>query len=445
MSYRSTRRSFLKHVAVAGAALPWAMPRLVRAASPNTMLNHIAFGANGMAKSDISSLSRHPSFKLIAACDVDSTRLDYVKGAFKDVQFFSDWREVFDKLGDKFDSCNVTVPDHSHAPIAMTAIHHGKHVYCQKPLCHEIYEVRKVTEAAAKAGVVTQMGIQIHSSIYYRMAVAIVQSGGIGKVKEIHSWSGKKWGDNGARPNRSDPVPDTLNWDVWLGVGPQTDFIGGGYFHPGQWRKRLDFGTGTFGDMGCHIYDPIYNAAALTAPVSLTSLGPKPSEYNWGINAHIKYVFPGTQYTESKTVNVTWYDGDMRPPKEVTDLVTGRGIPGQGSIIVGTEGTMLLPHIERPFLYPVDKYKDYAYPKLEGQDHWLQFVDACTGTGKTSAGFDYAGPLTESVLLGGVATRFPNETIEWDAPSLSFKNKPEATALIRRTYRKGWNIPGLSD
>jgi len=454
MVQRTTRRTFIKHIAVAGAALPVVSPSLVRAASPNGKLRHVSFGANGMAWADINSLSRSKHFDLVAAVEIDLRRFDKLDQKFPKTKKFQDWREVFDKHAGDFDSCNVTVPDHMHAPIAMTALNHDKHVYGQKPLAHDIYEVRRLTEAAAaKPNLATQMGIQIHSHTYYRLGVELIHSGAIGKVKQVHTFSNKKWGDMSPRPDKSDPVPDSLDWNGWLGVCEKRPFIKG-YYHPGQWRKRLDFGTGTFGDMGCHIYDPVFEALGLTTPLSLTSHGPTPNEHNWSIDAKIEYVFPGTQYSAGDTVKVTWYDGDARPPQDVVAAVekemakvVGKDaytLPGQGSIFLGTEGMMLLPHIARPFLLPHATYADFKYPKVQGTDHWGQFVDASRGEGKTLAPFSFSGPLTEAVLLGGVATRFKGQTLKWHADKLSF-DEPQATALVRKTYRKGWEVPGLSD
>jgi predicted dehydrogenase len=288
------------------------------------------------------------------------------------------------------------------------------------------------------------MGIQIHSAVEYRLAVKLVQDGAIGKIKEVHTWSNKKWGDSGKRPDRNDPVPADMNWDLWLGVAESRPFVGAGYYHPGNWRKRLDFGTGTFGDMGCHIYDPVFKALALTAPLSVRSEGPTPDTENWAVDAVIHYLFPGTPFTEGKTVKVVWYDGDQRPPAEIVKLLEGDRTPDQGSIFVGTKGVMLLPHISRPVLYPDNTYKDFKLPPMDGNDHWLQFLEAIRGNGKTAANFDYAGPLTEAVLLGGVATRFPKTTLEWNAKAVKFSNVSDANKFLRRTYRKGWEVKGLS-
>jgi predicted dehydrogenase len=301
-----------------------------------------------------------------------------------------------------------------------------------------------MTVLAREKKLATQMGIQIHSDSVYRLAVRLVQDLVIGPVKEVHTWSSKKWGDPAPRPDRSDPVPAGFNWDFWLGVAAERPFIGGDYYHPGNWRKRLDFGTGTFGDMGCHIYDPVFKALALTAPLSVRSEGAPPNPWNWANDALIRYVFPGTKYSEGKTVGVTWYDGDQRPSKEVQGLLEGQAAPDQGSIFIGTKGVLLLPHVGRPQLFPQAQFKEFAMPRVGSVNHWTQWLEACRGQGTPSANFDYSGPLTEAVLLGGLATRFPKTTLEWDAAGLKFTNLAEANQYLRRTYRKGWEVKGLS-
>jgi len=422
------------------------MPFVTRdllAAPPSETLRHASFGAGGMAAADLGAITHSPGVKLVAVADVDLDNAAKMKKKFPDVKVYQDWREMLDQEKD-LDSVNVSTPDHMHAPMAMSALQLGRHVYCQKPLTHDIYETRQLTLAARKKRLVTQMGIQIHSGPEYRLAVRLIQDLAIGKVLEVHTWSNKKWGDMTPRPDRSDPVPASLNWDLWLGVAAARPYLGNGYYHPGNWRMRLDFGTGTFGDMGCHIYDPVFKALGLTAPLSVRSEGPAPNPWNWAIDAVIHYVFPGTPFTEGKTVKVTWYDGDQRPPREVQALLGEEKLPGQGSIFIGTKGLMLLPHIGQPQLLPVVQFESYPMPRITGDNHWTQFVDACRGKGRTLANFDYAGPLTEAVLLGSVATHFPKTTLAWDAAKLKFKNLADANRLLRRRYRKGWEVKGLS-
>jgi predicted dehydrogenase len=455
---RSTRRDFLKTVGAAGLAAPF-FARNLHAAAPSRVLRHASFGAAGMAWADIQAITSNPFVKLVAVADVDLARTKQLKEAFPDVKVYQDWRQLLDKEQGNIDSVNVSTPDHMHAPIALSAMQLGKHCYCQKPLAHDLYETRALTQFAREKKLVTQMGIQIHSYKVYRQAVAIVQSGVIGKVKEVHTWSSKKWGDTGQPPANSDPVPDSLDWNLWLGVSAARPFVKG-YYHPGNWRKRLDFGTGTFGDMGCHIFDPVFEALALTAPLSLRSEGPAPDQWNWAINARIKYIFPGTAFTAEKTVPVTWYDGDARPPAEIQALIKeavtadGAGEKGksgkrkvdpdnQGSIIIGTSGVLHVPHIGAPKLYPVAKFRDYVLPERAQGHHWTEWAEACIQGGKPGANFDYSGPLTESVLLGSVAVRFPQTTLQWNAAKLQFDNEKTANQYVRRTYREGWQVAGL--
>jgi predicted dehydrogenase len=461
---RPSRRDFLKTAAGAALAAPF-FARSLHAAQPSRVLRHASFGAAGMAWADIQAICSNPFVKLVAVADVDLGRIKQVKEAHPEVRVYQDWRQLLDREAGQIDSVNVSTPDHMHAPIAYSALQLGKHVYCQKPLTHSIHETRVLTQLAREKKVVTQMGIQIHSQKVYRQAVAIVQSGIIGKVKEVHTWSNKKWGDRGAPAGRTDPVPANFDWNLWLGIAADRPYLAGGYYHPGNWRKRLDFGTGTFGDMGCHIFDPVFEALALTAPVSIRSEGPAPDTWNWSINAHIKYVFPGTRFTAEKTVPVTWYDGDARVPREILALVGGdkqaastddgtgavdarkktvRNNYEQGSIVIGTSGVLHIPHIATPKLYPVEKFADYKLPDVAGSHHWSDWAEACTGgSAKPLAPFDYSGPLTEAVLLGSVAVRFPQATLQWDSAALKFTNETAANRHLRRQYRRGWEIAAL--
>jgi len=432
-----TRRSALGAIAAALSA-PFVF-RHYTTAAPNETLNHASFGANGMAWGDIGALAKSKYLKLVAVAEVDLARAAKVKKDFPDVKVYQDWRELLDKEKG-LNSVNVSTPDHMHAPITMRAIQQGLHVYTQKPLTQTIYEARQLAKAARDKKVVSQMGIQVHSAAEHRTIVAIIQSGAIGKVKEVHSWSGKQWGDRKPRPDRMDPVPEGLNWDLWLGVAAERPFIAG-YYHPSEWRKRLDFGTGTFGDMGCHILDPVFTALTLAAPKSVRSEGDAPNADSWGLDVHVQYRFPGTKYTADELV-LTWYNGKLRPPAEVAEKVAGK-LSGQGSIYIGTEGVMYSPYVEYPTLLPVEKFKDANLPKVGAEGHYLQFVEACRGNGETSTPFSYSGPLTESVLLGCLATRFPNATLNWDAEKLQVTNEKKANQFVRREYRKGWEVEGL--
>lgn len=457
---RQTRRSFLKSAGAIAMSAPFIARHLI-SAPPSRILRHASFGGGGMAWADIQAICSNEFVKLVAVAEVDMSRLEPLKARFPEAKIYQDWRELLDKEGNNIDSVNVGTPDHMHAPIAMSAMQLGKHAYIQKPLAHDIHEVRRLTEVARQKNLVTQMGIQIHSQKAYRSAVALIQQGAIGKVREVHSWSGKKWGSEKPMPPGGDPIPEGFHWDLWLGVCAERPFIGNGYYHPSNWRRRLDFGTGTFGDMGCHIYDPVFEALALTAPKTVRSEGPPPSDSDWSTDAVVRYLFPGTKFTEGPSVTVTWYDGSKRPPADVLALApvppppepksdgTGKkqkrqkgGMPDQGSIFIGTKGTMLLPHIGMPKLFPVADFKDYPMPEVPDIHHWTEWAEACVGKGNTTAGLDYSGPLTEAVLLGTIAVRFPSATLNWSATGLRFA-EAEANRHVRRAYRKGWEVQGL--
>jgi len=439
------RRTFLQQLAAGVAAAPF-ITRGLRAQSPNGKIRHASFGAAGMAMSDLKSISRHPAVEVVAVADVDLSRTVEFRKLFPAARVYQDFRELLEKEGD-LQTVNVSTPDHMHARIGLAALARGLNVYGQKPLTHDLAETRRLTELAREKKAVTQMGIQIHSGTEYRTAAKLVQDGAIGKIKEVHTWSSKAWGDTGAKPDRTDPIPEGFDWNLWLGVCAERPFIGQGWYHPANWRKRLDFGTGTFGDMGCHIYDPVFKALALTAPSSVRSEGAAPNEHSWATAAICHYIFPGTVFTDGPTVSVTWYDGKQRPPAEIQALAIDpdkdpkdkdNKLPDQGSIFLGTHGVMVLPHIKMPRL--LGEAKGHPIEPVPGEDHWRQFINAARGEGKTTANFDYAGPLTEAVLLGSVASRFPQQTLEWDAPALKFTNLEVANQYVRRAYRAGWEF-----
>ena len=443
-----SRRNFLK-ASAATAAIPFLFPRMTRADEAKK-LRVASVGVGGMGGNDIRNIASGNA-KIIAICDVDKNNVAAAAKLFPDARVYSDFREMFKKEASEIDAVQVSTPDHMHAPIAMTAINLGKHVYCQKPMAHEIYECRQLAKAAAAKKVVTQMGIQIHSSIAYRMAVQMIQEGIIGKVSEVHSWSSKEWGSTTGRPDHSDPVPENLNWDLWIGTAPERPFVKGIY-HQSNWRKWADFGTGTQGDMACHIVDPVYSALKLTAPTLVWADGPAPYPETWPMAGTAHYEFPGTAYT-TDTLKYTWYNGARRPdvslllgekestranPKPLVKL------PDQGSVFVGEKGNMLLEHVAGPRFFPYEKFVGTKKPDLKNVDHYHSWVDAALGNGETGASFAYAAPLTECVLMGLVASYEPNEKMIWNSEKLVFPDHEKATARLRRTYRKGWEVEGLS-
>jgi predicted dehydrogenase len=431
-----SRRRFIQNVGAAAALGPFLS---IRPQAAGSVVRHASIGASGQALSDLLSFAKHPAFELVAVADVDLARFERVQERFPKVRVYQDWRELLKKEEKHIDSVNVSIPDHMHCLVALEAMRHGKAVYVQKPLCNTLHETRVLTEYARRKGLTTQMGIQVSSTKPQRFGEALVRSGIVGKIREVHTFSNKSWGDDTPLPPGDDPVPAPFNWDEWLGVSAARPFKKGVY-HPGNWRRRVGFGTGTLGDMGCHIYSPPYRALKLTSPVSVTAYGPSPSAENWATKARVKLTYPGTEYTADKTVDVWWYDGGELPPDSVREPVGSR-FPEQGSIVVGSDGMIVLPHVTaEPFVLPDSKMAALPAIELADRDHYGEFLDVVLGGGKQkcSANFDYAGPLTESVIIGNVAARFPGETLTFDGRALEFSNKSEANQYLTRTYRDGW-------
>ncbi len=440
MPRKLNRRDFLK--ASAAFAAFNILPSAAQGVSPNGKLRTAHIGVGGMGGADLNSISSHRMVEVAALCDVDLARLNGAKTRHPNAQTFRDYREVVSTMGDKIDAVVVSTPDHTHAPAAMTALNADKPVYCQKPLTHEVYEARQLRLIAEKKKLTTQMGIQVHSSAPYRRAVQMIQSGVIGKVSRVFAWSGKNWGYDGGPFKGQYETPNTLNWDLWLGTASQRNFHPRVY-HPGQWRKLIDFGTGTLGDMGVHIFDTPYAALELTAPKWAKTTCRKPTGVGHPERNVVQYEFPGTKHTTDSLI-WTWYDGSFAPPKSDDLMLPEKvNLPGQGSLFVGEGGFMLLPHVGEAKLFPQEKFRGYKPPAVANNNHYHQWVDACLGKGETSASFSYAGPLTEALLLGVVANRFPDTKLVWDAKNLKVTNLDDANKLLRCEYRKGFAVEGL--
>ena len=434
----TNRRTFLKTTAAAALGFP----AILRAANPNSNLQIAAVGCSGKGLSDILEVGSHPRAKYVGFCDVDTSRFAKADEKFPGVPHFQDFREMFAKLGDTFDAAIVSTPDHMHACIALDAMRRGKHVYCQKPLTHTVWEARQMRLQAAKSRVATQMGNQIHSHEAYRTAVKLIRDGTIGKVTAVHAWQPNN--GNGytklTAPPASGPVPETVNWDWWLGVAPLRDYAPDVY-HPFKWRDWQDFGGGTMGDFGCHILDPIFTALSLTAPVSIRAENEGLNPQTWPFAETVSYTFPGTAFTAGQTVPVTWYDGGHQPTDAIASILPAdKKIPKAGSIVLGQSGAILIPHVAMPEVFMHDTAAQVPIEKVEGSSHYHAWVDAALGGPKTTDGFDYAGPLTEAVQLGNVATRLPGQTLEWDAAALKITSHPDANRLLTKTYRDGWKI-----
>lgn len=439
-----SRRKFMKQAALASAA-PLILPKLSFANPANGKLQHAGIGVAAQGKHDLGNIASHDMVDVVALCDIDEVNLQRAAELYPNARLYRDWRVMLDEEEGKIDSVNVSTPDHTHAPASYTALKQGLHVFCEKPLTHEVYEARKVTDMARKQGVVTQMGNQIHSHIYYRTAVQWIQEGAIGKVKEWHSWSGAIFTtEDKDFPKGTDPVPSNVDWDLWCGTAPVIPFKEKEY-HPFWWRRYRDYGGGAVGDFGCHIFDPVYSALGVRDPLSISAHAESYSDKvhpGWTI---ANYLFPGTEMTAYDTICASWRDGGLKPDTKLSPhLAEDYELPPSGSMLVGEDGTIIIPHVGKPQLHPLANYENYPVPELEERSHYHEFVDACLGKVETTgSNFDFAGPMAEAVLLANVANRLPGHALEWDAKRCKFKNSREANKLLRREYRDGFEVRGL--
>ncbi len=438
------RRSFLVRSASL-AASTLALPSFVRASTLKQELHVACVGVNGMGWADLSNVGSHSKVKFVGFCDIDSQRFDQADQAFPNVPHFADYREMLAKLGDQVDAVIVATPDHMHAPVAMQAMSMGKHIYCQKPLTHTVWESRQMRLLAEKNNLTTQMGNQIHSASEYRTAVRWIHDGMIGKVKEVHSWvgvQGRQYCNRTDRPAET-PTPPNVNWDLWLGAAAERPFAPDVY-HPFKWRDWQDFGSGALGDFGCHILDPVFGALGLTAPTSIQAEHAGTNHEVWPGPETVTYTFPGTARTLGDTIQVVWRDGGLKPPRDLAQLPDGTELPANGSLFIGEGGIMVLPHVGAPLLYPQDRFANREKPSVQGSNHWHDWVDAVLAAKKTTDGFEYAGPLAETVQLGNVAARMPGKLLQWNAESLRFTNLDEANKLLTKNYRKGFEVTPVS-
>ena len=442
------RRDFIKKSAeVAFIAL---LPSFAKAQlAKNGRLRTAHIGVGGMGASDLHSISSHKMVDVTALCDVDANALAAAKKLHPNAKVFSDYRIMLKELGANIDAVIVSTPDHTHAPASLRAMNMGKPVYCQKPLTHHVTEARKMAQLAKDKNLVTQMGIQVHSFYDYKLATLLIQSGIIGKVKCVRAWSPKNWGFDGPAPQGSDPVPSTLDWNLWLGTSAERPYKKDVY-HPANWRKLLDFGCGTLGDMGVHIFDTPYNALELDVPKTVKNRCRKPTGFGFPEHNIVTYKFPGTKHTTA-SLKWVWYDGPGAPEKHKDlQLPNNEQLPDQGAMFIGKKGKLLLPHfMELPRLIMDGKYQDLELSKreetrdlgapvrdydTEGNKHYHQFVDACLGQGECSAPFAYSARLTETILLGVIAGRFPNKTLHWDREKATF-SEAEANQFLDAPYR----------
>ena len=420
-------------------------PAFLRGQNLNNKLNIAIIAAGGRGGGNLESVA---SENIVALCDVNGKNLDRVAAKFPQARKFADFRKVFDHAKE-FDAVVVSTCEHTHAFATMPALELGKHVYCEKPLTHNIWEARQIREAAAKAKVATQMGIQIHATENYRQVVELVQSGIIGPVDEAHVWVGRAWGLQSEadankhkdivfvteRPKETHPVPEGLDWDLWLGPAPFRPF-NNVYFPGPKWYRWWDFGNGTMSDLGSHWNDLPFWALKLQAPLTIEASGPPahPEIAPASMSATYEYGACG----DLPLVKLTWHQGESKP-----EIWESGGIPkwDSGCLFIGRKG-MLLADYGKHTLLPEKDFADFKrpapkIPRVSG--HHAEWLEACK-TGKScSANFEYSGWLTEANHLGNVAYRVGKKLI-WDAKELKATNAPEADKFIRRIYRKGWRL-----
>jgi predicted dehydrogenase len=405
-----------------------------------------AFGANGRAFGDISGTMGVKNTTLVAVAEVDNARTDKVRQHFSKAKIYQDWRELLEKESKNIDVAVVGTPDHMHAPIAMAAMQLGKHVYVEKPLTRTLHETRMLTEYAAAHGLVSQMGNQLASGTGNKATAKAIRDGVIGKVIAVHSMCPKSWGSMKPLPRREDPVPSTLDWEQWIGVAKMRPYIKG-EFHPGNWRKRIGYGTGTLGDMACHIVHPWVKGLGSPAPLTVRSVGPAPVDGDsWPLDGKIEYLMSGNALTTGD-FPFTWYDGKNVPGDEIAAFVGGRAnVPRTGSLVIGTTGVIAVNHggDSMPRIYRDGKATGEKVDQPEAAHHHGEFIDRVRGeVNDTVCDFSYAGPMTETVLLGTVAMRRPGELLRWNSAALRFSNSEAANLLVREKYRAGWEVKGL--
>jgi len=443
-----SRRKFMASVAGSAAAFT-IVPRHVLGGAgqtaPSGKLNIAGVGIGGMGSANLKNMA---SENIVALCDVDDEHAAKTFGRYPQARRYRDFRELLAKEED-LDAVMIATPDHTHAVIALAGIEAGKHVYCQKPLTQSVYECRLLTEAAKKAGVVTQMGIQGHSSEAIRVVCEWIWDGAIGEVREVEAWStltyypwGHAWWSttHSTRPKETPPVPSTLDWDLWLGPAQERPYHP--CYHPARWRAWWDFGSGMMGDRGVHTFDSIFWSLGLTYPESVGATSVAGNKETHPLGTIITYKFGARQ--GRGPVKLTWYDG-MRPPRPEV-LEDGRRLGGSegGILFKGDKGMLMTGYMaDSPRLIPETKMKAYKRPtpsiKRVRHSHEMDWIKAIKEGGKAGADFAYSGPLTEATLLGNVAKRVDGRLL-WDGAAMKVTNNAEANGYLKREYRAGWEM-----
>ncbi|HYV34078.1 MAG TPA: Gfo/Idh/MocA family oxidoreductase [Gemmataceae bacterium] len=436
-----SRRKFLKQATLTTTGF-WVAGGLSAAsqkAQPGDRINVAVIGCGGQGASDLAAVAKTNQANIVALCDVDEQRAAAAFKQYPKAAKYADFRVMFDKQKD-IDAVVVATPDHVHAIASITAMRRGKHVYCEKPLCHSVYECRLMKETAMKHKVATQMGNQHTASTSFRRAVEIVQAGTIGDVREVHLWTNRPtWPQNINRPKGTPAVPKTLNWDLWLGPAPQRPYNPA--YLPFNWRGFWDFGTGALGDMACHIMNFSFMALRLGYPTSvIAELDTPLNEETAPLGCRVTYQFPARG--KLPPVTMYWYER-RRPPEK---LLLGQKPSAAGHIMIGSRGTIHLTNdnASNLTLLPAAQFKGFkdpvpTLPRSPG--HQREWLDAARGGRPAMSNFvDYAALLTETVLLGNVAMRVGGKRVLWDAEKMRAVDLAAADRFIRREYRKGWSL-----
>lgn len=479
-----TRRQFLHTAALAagGVAFVSCAPQRARFVSPNAKLNIGVIGAAGKGASDTDNCAGE---NIVALCDADEKQAAGQLKKYPQARFYRDWRRMLDQEK-TLDAVIISAPDHVHAVAATAAMRRRLHVYCQKPLTQTVYEARVLRKMAKQYGVATQMGNQGSAEDGLRRAVEVIQAGLIGQVREVHVWSNRPiWPQGMDRPAGSDPVPDGLDWDLWLGPAPWRPFKAewpeasvkssrrrGRVYHPFAWRGWQDFGTGALGDMACHTANLPFRALKLEYPSEVEAWSSGINRESWPLKSKIRFEFPARAGLVPATF--WWYDGgnpkpddpfahdgNNKPPREVTaDVEEMMGtVPGSGCILIGDKGKVFSPddygakfyvrlNDEKELLNGQNHEAVQAIPRrieynafqgsADARQH-LEWIAACKGGKPGYSDFDIAAYLTEIILLGCVALRV-GQKLEWDGPNMRAKNTRAADHIVKRTNRKGWSL-----
>ncbi len=439
-----SRRRFLAAMAATGMSIT-VVPRHVlgQAAgqqAPSDKLRIAGIGVGGRGANDISEVSGE---SLVALCDVDDSKAADTFKKFPNASRYKDFRVMLDKEADNIDAVVIGTPDHIHAPAAMRAILMKKHVYCEKPLTHTIYEARALTQAARKYGVVTQMGNQGHAGEGIRLTYEFIKDGAIGTVREVHGWSDRPqgwWPQGIDRPAEAMPIPKNLDWDLWLGPAPQRPYHD--CYVPFKWRGWMDFGTGAMGDMAVHNLDPAFFCLNLTSPDWVEAQTDTMHKETWPNWQMLTYHFPKTD--KHPEILMKWFDGGKFPPRP-EEFEESRKMDGNGILFIGDKGKIICgSHAGAPRLLPESKMKEYKRPEKTLQrspGHHKEWIEACKRGDPTGAwsNFGYSGPFTESLLVANLAVIL-QKRITWDARTLKATNAPEADILINKSYRKGFEL-----